>query len=339
MLLGKKIVGFFHFLQRENLIKLLLLIGIMVVTSSIGIAWFEPEVSWVNGIWWSVVTLTTVGYGDISPTTIGGRIIAILIMFFGIGLLGMLSATLASVLISNKMKENKGMSTYTFKKHIILAEWNHRSKAILNELRADSKTAETPVILIADIEEKPTGDDNFFFIKGNINEETLDRANIQQAKTVIVLGDDQIEATARDAKVVLSTLTIETLCPDVYTVVELVDVNNVQHCKRAKADEIIVGNELSSHLIASSAINHGISRIVSELLSTQHGNDLYSIRVPDEMIGYTFLELFTKMKQEKQSIVLGVQKEHDGLLTTNPHSDYTLDEGDYMIVISKGRPY
>jgi voltage-gated potassium channel len=338
MLLSKKIADFFRFLQRENLIKLLLLIGIMVVLSSIGIAWFEPEVSWVNGIWWSVVTLTTVGYGDISPTTTGGRVIAVLIMFFGIGLLGMLSATLASVLISNKMKENKGMNTYTFAKHIILAEWNHRSKSILKELRADSKTTETPIILIADIEENPTVDDNFFFIRGNINEETLAKANIQQAKTVIVLGDDQLEATSRDAKVVLSTLTIESICPNVYTVVELVDEKNIQHCKRAKADEIIVGNELSSHLIASSAINHGISLIVSELLSTQHGNDLYSIPVPEKMIGSTFMQLFTTMKQEKQSIVLGVQKEHGGVLTTNPDSDYTIVKGDNMVVIAKGRP-
>ena len=315
-----------------------MVITVMVLISSVGIAWLEPDISWANSIWWSIVTLTTVGYGDFSPVTSGGRFIAILIMFFGIGLLGMLSATLASVLISNRMKENKGMGSYTFKDHIIIVEWNHRSQAILKELRADSKTATTSVALIAEIEEKPADDENLFFIKGNISEETLAKAHINSAQTVIILGDDRLEATARDAKVVLSTLTIESLCPEAYSVVELVEAQNIQHCQRARADEIIVGSELSSHLIASSAINHGISAIVSELLSTQYGNELYSVKVPEEMIGAPFLQVFTQMKKDKQSIVLGVQKGSGGKLAANPPADYLLERGDYLILIAQERP-
>jgi voltage-gated potassium channel len=49
-----------------------------------------------DGIWWSVVTVTTVGYGDIYPTSVAGRIIAMLVMFVGIGFLSVLTATIAS---------------------------------------------------------------------------------------------------------------------------------------------------------------------------------------------------------------------------------------------------
>ena len=217
-----------QFLQKENLHYVLLWVVILVSLSSTVIALLEPDISLIDSIWWSIVTLTTVGYGDFSPVTAGGRLIAVIIMFFGIGLLGMLSATLASVLISKRLRENKGMTSYNFQDHIVLCEWNHRARAILKELRADSHTQDTPVVLIADIDEKPVDDPDLYFIKGAVNDDALAKAGAAQAGTVVILGDDQLEETARDAKVVLSTLTVESICPDAYTVVELVDDERVQ---------------------------------------------------------------------------------------------------------------
>lgn len=64
-----------------------------------------------DGIWWSVVTVTTVGYGDAYPTTVDGRIVAMLVMLVGIGFLSVLTATIASSFIqtdthSDDMKES-----------------------------------------------------------------------------------------------------------------------------------------------------------------------------------------------------------------------------------------
>jgi voltage-gated potassium channel len=48
------------------------------------------------GVWWAVVTVTTVGYGDVYPTTVAGRIVAIVLMLVGVGFLAVLTATIAS---------------------------------------------------------------------------------------------------------------------------------------------------------------------------------------------------------------------------------------------------
>ncbi len=325
------------FLRRENVINLLTVILVIVLSSGALIAIFEPNLSFASGIWWSIVTLTTVGYGDISPSTAGGRILAVLIMFFGIGLLGMLSASLATLLIRKRMKEDKGMYASTAENHIIICEWNHRTRAIIKELRADTQTHNTPLVLIADIEEKPIDDDNLFFIRGTVNEETLEKANLQKARTVVVLGDDAVEITARDAKVVLSTLTIESMSPDVYTVVELVDKANEQHCLRANADEIIVGSELSSHLIASAASDHGISKVISELLSSRYGNEFYSMPVPKEMVDLQFIDVFIAMKTQSNTTVLGVQQASTGEYISNPDVDYRISQEDNLLVISRDR--
>ena len=333
----KQIQHFLKFLQRENYFRLLFVILTIILASGLALSLLEPGMSFVNGLWWSVVTLTTVGYGDISPATTGGRIVAIIIMFFGIGLLGMLSGNLATIMITKRIRENKGMETIDPEDHIILCEWNHRSRAVLKELRADPKTENTPIVLIADVDEKPTDDPNLFFVNGPVNEETLQKANLEKAATIVVLGDDTLEPTARDAKVVLTTLTIETLCPAIYSVVELVDQSNEQHCRRANADEIIIGSELSSHLLASAARDHGISTIVSELLSSRYGNDLFLIPLPEKLAGKTFLDGLITMKKEQRATLLGIRKGKKGELITNPEAEYILAEEDYLIIISTTR--
>ncbi|MEQ8998653.1 MAG: ion channel [Coleofasciculus sp. B1-GNL1-01] len=327
-----------RFLNRENIIRLLLIIIIIVVLSSLGIYWLEPDVSFVDALWWSIVTIATVGYGDIAPVTIGGRLIAIIDMFFGIGVLAIFSGSLASILVDRKIRKELGMDSYTFENHIILCEWNSRSRVILHELRLDPKTQDELIVLISDIDRKPIADDNLYFIRGEVSDETLKQANLAKANTVIILGDDELTYTARDAKVILSTLTVESINPAAYTIVELVNEAYVSTCKRANADEIIVSNELNSRLISQAALNHGITKVVSDLLSFQYGNQLYKVPLPKSKIGHSFIDLSIYMKQNYQSIVMAVQKGDEGDVISNPPADYQLEADDHLIVIAPEKP-
>ncbi len=60
-----------------------------------------------DALWWAIVTVTTVGYGDRFPTTGGGRAVAVVLMLVGIGLIGVLTATVASVFIKEHTDANK----------------------------------------------------------------------------------------------------------------------------------------------------------------------------------------------------------------------------------------
>jgi voltage-gated potassium channel len=334
----KYLKRFLRFIQRENLHRLLLIIAILLVISTVGLAFFETGIGWPNALWWSIVTLTTVGYGDIAPTTFAGRIIGVVVMIFGIGMLGMFTATIASIFVEKKLKENRGMKSFKFENHTILCEWNHRTAEILRELRSDKRMEGQPVILIANEEMKPADDEDLHFIKGDITEENLKRANLEKAKTVVVLGDETLDANARDAQVVLAALTVESMNPDVYTIVELVNESNVRHCKRANADEIIVGDEFSSRLISRAALDHGISLVLSELLSSRYGNEIHKIPLPPELGDKNFIEIFTEMKSRYNSIVLAIQKGSDDAVISNPPSDHPIAQEDFLIIISNDRP-
>jgi len=322
-----------RFLQRENLHRLFLALVILVVLGTIGIALFEPDIKWKDAVWYSFVTITTVGYGDFSPQTLAGRTVGVIIMVFGIDLLGLFTATIASIFVEKKLKEERGMTAFDYENHIIVCEWNDRARDIVRELRLDRRIESTPIVLIADIETKPVDAEQFYFIQGTVTEENLQRANLKSANTVVILGDDGVETNARDAKAVLTTLTVESINSSAYTIVELSSESNVQYCERAHADEIIVGSEFSTKLISRAAIDHGISKVLSELLSSRRGNDLVKVALPAGLAGKTFIDVFTEMKCSDHSIVLAVQKGNQGTVISNPAVDLVLDASDHLILI------
>ena len=88
--------------------------GIIVITAGFGMYHLEsavqPEVfgSVYDGLWWAVITLTTVGYGDIQPITAGGKILATVAMFAGIGVIGSACGIMADALREASAGEQPG---------------------------------------------------------------------------------------------------------------------------------------------------------------------------------------------------------------------------------------
>ena len=78
---------------------------ILILLGAFAISYLE-NMDIGDSIWWSFVTTTSVGYGDIYPTTNLGRIIAVLLMIVGLGFVGMLSGTIATYFLSEKKIKN-----------------------------------------------------------------------------------------------------------------------------------------------------------------------------------------------------------------------------------------
>ncbi len=322
-----------RFMRRENLFRLLGVIAVLILGGTAGLAYFEGR-SLPDALWWSVVTLTTVGFGDISPVSFGGRLIGVVLMFFGIGALGMFTATIAGVFVEQRMRKDRGMDSYDGKEHIILCGWNGRMKEILADLRADGRSAAKDIVLLADVDAKPLADDHLHFVRGDVTEEQLKRAGIGAASTVVIVGDRSLDYSARDAKAVLSTLTVKGLNPRVYCIVELATEANVRHCERARADEIVVGAELCSRVMSTAALDHGISTVLRELLSASVGQDLVTEPVPSALAGRPFFDVFSALKREHDKIAVAIQRQGNGAIETNPGGDAVVAAADRLVVIS-----
>ena len=332
-------VNAFFRISRNKIVRLFCLTIITLFIGGLGLHFFEKTPRIVDAFWWSFVTITTVGYGDITPSTIGGRIIGVVVMVFGIGILGMFTATIASAFVDTKLKEGKGVNSVKVKDHFIICGWSYKAKEIISELRADKKVKDKPIVIIADIPEKPLEDENTYFIHGEVDLDILQKANLREASVVMVLTDEDLDSYSRDAKVVLNTLSIRKLNPDVYICVEISDSRNMQHGKLAGADEIIVIGELSGNLLVQAALDHGITKIITELVSNKFGNELYKVKTPENLVGKQFIEVLKLIKERHNAIIVAIESGKENKLEANPPINYTIKSGDDLIVIAHERPH
>lgn len=93
-------------LKTNGLNKILATSGFTLIGASILVNHFEPGIkSYADGLWWSIVTTTTVGYGDLSPKTPTGRLIAVVLMLIGIGIIGTLTSSITTYFIHDRKRK------------------------------------------------------------------------------------------------------------------------------------------------------------------------------------------------------------------------------------------
>jgi voltage-gated potassium channel len=98
---------------QQELLALVILSLMLVYLAACGIHFFERDVqpeefgSIIDSMWWAVVTLTTVGYGDVYPTTGGGKVFTAIVTLIGVGLIAIPSGLLASVLTEARVERQK----------------------------------------------------------------------------------------------------------------------------------------------------------------------------------------------------------------------------------------
>ncbi len=332
-------INVLYHIRKNKLVRLFFLTITILFFGALWFYFFEKTPHILDAFWWSFVTITTVGYGDIAPSTIGGRIIGVVVMVFGIGLLGMFTATIASAFVDTKLKEGKGVRGVKVKDHFIICGWSYKAKEIIAELRADKKVYNKPIVIVADIPEKPLEDENTFFIHGEVEVDIMRKANLQEASVVMILTDENLDSYSRDAKVVLNTLTIRKLNPNVYICVEVSDARNMQHGKLAGANEIIVIGELSGNLLVQAALDHGITQIITELVSNRYGNELYKVKPPEKFVGMQFIDVLRLIKEKHNAIIVAIESGKDNKLVANPPMEQTIQPGDYLILIAQERPH
>jgi voltage-gated potassium channel len=292
----------------------------------------ETIKSFKDAIWWTIVTITTVGYGDFYPRTIIGRFIALIVMLTGILAFELLKVLIITNVIQRNLKNDLGIGSYQFEDHIIICQYSPRLNQIIKELRRSVKTKYKPIVLIAEIETSPINDDNFYFIKGPANYENLQKANLKEARTVIILGDSNLNPESRDYKAILYCLNVRKISKKVYTILELADETNIESYNEL-ADEIIASSKLSSLLISNAVINHNMSEVFFDILTHEYGSSVRRISVPQSEIGHPFINIFTRMKQEYRKTIIAIQKGEKGEIITNPQPEYELKADDYLIVI------
>lgn len=225
----------------------------IVVISSLFMNLIEPDTfpSIFDSFWWVMTTVTTVGYGDFYPTSVPGRIYAIFLYIFGIGILGIVIGKIVDFFGTYKRLKGEGKLSYKGENHIVIIGWSKKAEYTIKSIL---EKRECDVVIIDQLEKEPFEHERVHYISGNVAyEATVTMANIQKAKSVIIFADDGIEdPLLLDGKTMLLAASIEQYAPNVKTVVEVIREEHLRSFSHVKVDNFILSNKVLSDIAVDS---------------------------------------------------------------------------------------
>jgi voltage-gated potassium channel len=328
-----------------KILKALLGVGLLNILFGMGYYYFEhpvrPELNLLDSIWWAAVTMTTVGYGDISPTSLQGRfLVAYPCFLFGVGLLGYLIAIITEAVIDRITRKRKGTMKITLKNHILICNCPGTDKIlkILDELEGDPETRDKPVVIICDnIQElpEPLRKRQVQFVKGHpYLETTLHQANVLECAGVFILplvvGDPDSDARTYAIGSIIELIQNETGKP-IKTVAELVNSQNLRMLQRANTDGIIVSQGINESMIVQEFLHPGIHSTLQQLITSREGSQLYVHKATKPGKNFRDLQIAT-LNHPDDIQLIGLIR--DGKHNLNPPKTTTVHPGDSLIFLS-----
>ena len=265
----------------------------------------------LDGIWWSVITFSTTGYGDKVPTTVGGRILAIVTIFVGVGAMSLLSGALASLFVERNTRARRGLMDFkNLSGHLVMCGWREDMKNILQDILNTSNDLDPDhLVLVSNVEPEKVQelqDDESLhglrFVRGDYHSElALQRASVKTARKVVIIADTLESASVSevDSKTVMAVLTVKSLARDVYVTAEVLDRKYESYLKHVQCDEILFSRDFARQMIASSSALNGLSHIIHELLGQGgSGSRLVTLGIPSGFVNRTYGEYRRTLSNE-----------------------------------------
>ncbi|NEQ76653.1 MAG: potassium channel protein [Okeania sp. SIO2C9] len=338
----------FPYILQRGIKEYLIVIGLLLLTimfGTVAILVFESSnnpnfTSLEEGFWFSVYSLFAGEPIPAQPSSLGGKIVGVFVIFMNVTIFAMFTGTVSAFMVDKIRREDDIVDWESFSNHTIICGWNRKAEIIVREFKAAGKSEGIPIIVIAEFDDEP----NFMapdlksriqFLKDDFTKVTaLEKAGIRRAETCIILCDKTHGRSDQDAdaRTILAALTAEKLNPNVYTCAELLNREYGSHLDMGHVNDYIVSQEQSGFLLAQAALNKGLMGVFSELLTYERGNQFYRITITAEWVGKTFLDLFIYIKQNHNAILIAVSQPQ-GKFEINPQR-YIFQDKDNLIVIA-----
>lgn len=259
----------------------LIILTFIVLSATIAFT-LEPGTfqSWFNAFYWVMTTMATVGYGDFFAKTVAGKLFTMFLYVFGIGLLSLVIGKIIDAMGELQRRRGAGTLSFNAEDHVVLINWSRKTQAAVEEILCYAPKSR--IVIIDEAVRHPLEHmEQVHFISGDAsNDEILRMANIQGARAAIIFGDTRIdEAPLIDGKSLLIVSSIERIAPHVHTTVEIMLEKNIQNFHHVHVNEFVLSHDAISRLAVRSALQEGNSEVISQLLSRQHGDDIYEIPV------------------------------------------------------------
>lgn len=311
------------------LVRLFLTILLVMLFFGTVIHFIEPKQfpTIFDGIWWAVVTGATVGYGDYVPLTLLGRIIGIVLILTGGGLLTFYITQFAATTVQHESDLSRGKIAYKGNHHIIIIGWNERSRIMMNRILKHDPKKEI-VLIDQTVSQMSYRDFPIHFIHGDPTDDYfLQKANIKEAEKVVITADDHKSEKQADNQSILTVVAVRGNHDKVPIIVEIMTDNQIDNAKEPGASTILRPNDFMSALLYQEVFKSH-SKPFETIIHFLDAQQFHHDEVPEEWVGHSFHEIINPL-QKNGRLLLGIQR--DGEWIFNPQQELLLVKGDILI--------
>lgn len=329
--------------SRSILIYALYVIAFVAILA--GIQWVEkgaPDASiksYFDAFWYAIVTLTTVGYGDLYPVTPAGKILGLVLILMSLGLLSFIIGRITSKFQRYMELKKIGHFGTDFEKHLIIVGWNQRGKMIAQQILAAGQS----LVIITDnrndvdlLHEIFPGEETFVVFGELTSRDVLEKANAGKARSIFI-------NTLDDSEALVYLINLHKWYPKTDLVVAVHNNELRDTFYTAGATYVVSDKDISTKLIASFIFEPDVAKFTEDLMSTathESAFDIFEFEVnaSNPYRNRSYMDTFIELKQSHNAILIGIAKWENGdyQLLKNPDKPVEIQENDHLILITNG---
>ncbi len=322
--------------KKFEFITLMMFSGIVIFVSTVLIYVVEANdesssiTTLYNAFYWSIVTISTVGYGDLSPVTDAGRLVAMAVIIAGIAVLAFTTSLVVSAFTEklDEIRDTKIVEEISkLKQFYIICGYENVAKEVAQKLL---KSDINIIVLDEDVQRvenaKRDGLKALNYDTGSV--ESYKKLQIDmsaQVKAILCLRENDVEN-------VYTALTVRSINKDIFILSILVNDAHRNKLSFAGVNEILYAQELVG-MVAKEFVGQPVAFEVIHALRSQYSNiDIDEIFI-DERISSNFTLVSELHNDRYRIILLGVYKKDSKRFFFNPIESTIIEQGDYLLVI------
>ncbi|VAW28674.1 hypothetical protein MNBD_BACTEROID06-672 [hydrothermal vent metagenome] len=296
--------------------------------------------NWHDAIWWSITTLTTVGYGDLVPITTVGRFIGFIFLIASFSIYAILIGLISSTM--NKLREEKrlGYGGTKWKQHAVIVGWSPFAQSVIKQLLSAGKR----VVIITNqkdaidfIHENYPANKVFGMHSELKTPEVLEKVNIEKSSAVFV----NLES---DTEKLVFMLNTKKIFSDLNYIITLDNSDLKPTLLEAGATYVLSKTDIAAKLLASYIFEPDVAVFNEEIIAVAETEQMYDMKqyrvtAENPYNGMLYNKVFLDIKKECNAILVGIVQCKDGnkKLIKNPETSITITENDYLLMLLDGK--